>query len=158
PIAHCIEADGRIAPLLSATRKLSRNELLGTSAGYRFPSRSCKEADYPHTCAAHKAGIYRCVGQGRIIDYQPLRRQVVTQEALYTRGSLWDAMMSSTGVLPLGLRLPQDRMRIRFRTRQMFFDKRVSCCPKTFGICLFKTTENIDFFFIRCKCPKSVVL
>jgi hypothetical protein len=51
----------------SANRNLARNALLGTSAGDRFPSRSCKEADYPHTCAAHKAGIYRCVGQGRII-------------------------------------------------------------------------------------------
>jgi hypothetical protein len=36
----------------------------GNCASVRFPSKGCKEAHYPHNCAAHKAGIYRWVGRG----------------------------------------------------------------------------------------------
>jgi hypothetical protein len=48
----------------SAIRKFSRNGLLGTARAIDFPPRGCREAHYPHTSAAHKAGIYRCVVQG----------------------------------------------------------------------------------------------
>jgi len=49
-----------IIPVLSANRK----RVSGNCASDRFPSKGCKDAHYPHTCAAHKAGIYRCVGPG----------------------------------------------------------------------------------------------
>jgi len=34
----------------------------GNCASTRFPSEGYDEAHYPHTCEAHKAGIYLCIG------------------------------------------------------------------------------------------------
>jgi hypothetical protein len=73
---------GEMTPGLSANRKLSRNGLLGTARAIDFPPRARKKAHCPHTCAAHRAGIYRWVGEG--MEDRPKVGEVACHVAHYS--------------------------------------------------------------------------
>jgi len=61
--ALCIVGDlGVIRNAFSASLSRSTNGLVRTARGDRFRSKGCKDAHYPHTCAARNAGIYRGIG------------------------------------------------------------------------------------------------
>jgi len=73
----------KIVSALSATRTLARNGLLGLRERWISLQR-CKEAHYPHTCVAHKAGICRVSIEGRLFGRQLTSEQLCRNHVVLT--------------------------------------------------------------------------